>query len=351
MQRVAMNLCVDFAVNDNTLSDMRDRALKLEAEVKKVIVGQDKAIRLISIAIFARGHVLLEGDVGVGKTTLLRAVTRAIGGGYERIEGTVDLMPNDLVYHTYIGAGGKPQVDPGPLLRSGESISVFFFNEINRARPQVHSLLLRVMAERSLHAFKREYRLPHMLVFADRNQVEKEETFEIPSAARDRFMMEIPILVPSDISIRKSLVFNTKFHDTDRLTEQVEPDVLAFDTLNDFGAGLQSHIRSSPVLENYVMDIWQATQTPAKYGIKLEGIDTDRLVHAGASPRGMGMLLKAARVNAWLSDRESVMPEDIHAVFHETIAHRLVLSAMYESRRTILTRDLMTDIIRQVAVP
>ena len=342
---------MDMAVTDNQLNDMREHALNLESEVQKVIVGQDKAIRLILIAIFARGHVLLEGDVGVGKTTLLRAVTRGIGGGYERVEGTVDLMPNDLVYHTHLGNEGKPQIDPGPLLRSGENLSVFFFNEINRARPQVHSLLLRVMAERSLYAFKREHRLPHMLVFADRNQVEKEETFEIPSAARDRFMMEIPITVPTDLDIRKSLVFNTKFHDTDSLTEEVEAGVLEFDQLNDFSVRLQSHVKSSPLIENYVMDLWQATLTPAKYGIKIESVDINRLVHAGASPRGMSMLLKAARVNAWLSGRDAVLPEDIHIVFHETIAHRLVLTSMYEARRTVLTRDLMTAIIRTVAVP
>jgi len=342
---------MDMTVPDNHLSDWRTHALTLESEVKKAIVGQDKAIRLITIAIFARGHVLLEGDVGVGKTTLLRAFTRGIGGGYERIEGTVDLMPNDLIYHTYLGSEGRPQVDPGPLLRSGENLSVFFFNEINRARPQVHSLLLRVMAERSLTAFRREYRLPHMLVFADRNQVEKEETFEIPSAARDRFMMEIPILVPQDREIRKSLVFNNKFHDTDSLTSQVKPGILAFDELNLFGEMLQIHVQSSPVLEEYALDLWQATQTPAKFGIKIEGVDIERLVHSGASPRGMAMLLKAARVHAWLMSRSVVLPEDIHAVFHETIAHRLVFSSMYEMRRTVLARELTTSIIRSVAIP
>jgi MoxR-like ATPase len=172
------------ATIDNQLSDWRDKALKLESEVKKVIIGQDKAIKLMNIAIFARGHVLLEGGVGVGKTTLLQAITRGIGGAYERIEGTVDLMPNDLIYHTFLGSDGRPQIDEGPLLRAGENLSVFFFNEINRARPQVHALMLRVMAERHVSAFRKEYRLPHMLVFADRNQVEKNETFEIPSAAR-----------------------------------------------------------------------------------------------------------------------------------------------------------------------
>jgi MoxR-like ATPase len=336
---------------DIRLADWRSHALKLENEVKKVIVGQDKAIRLMNIAIFARGHVLLEGGVGVGKTTLLQSITRGIGGAYERIEGTVDLMPNDLVYHTFLGPDGRPQIDEGPLLRAGENLSVFFFNEINRARPQVHALMLRVMAERHLYAFKREYRLPHMVVFADRNQVEKNETFEIPSAARDRFMMEIPIEIPTDREQRKSLIFNTKFQHAEHLTQQVESNILQFDQLNDFSDLLQNHIQSSEVMEDYALDLWEATQNPAKFGIQLDNVDVSRLIQAGASPRGMGMLLKAARVHAWLMNRDSLYPEDIHAVFHEIIAHRLAFNSMYENRRTALSRELTSHILSTVAVP
>jgi len=342
---------MDIATTDVQLADWRAHALTLENEVKKVIVGQDKAIHLMNIAIFARGHVLLEGGVGVGKTTLLQSIARGIGGAYERIEGTVDLMPNDLVYHTFLGPDGRPQIDEGPLLRAGENLSVFFFNEINRARPQVHALMLRVMAERSLHAFKKEYRLPHMVVFADRNQVEKNETFEIPSAARDRFMMEIGIDIPVDRELRKSLMFNTKFQHAETLTKQVQSNVLQFDQLNAFSDLLQSHIKSTDTVEEYALDLWEATQNPAKYGIKLDSVDIERLIQAGASPRGMGMLLKAARVHAWLMNRENLYPEDIHAVFHEIIAHRLVFNSMYENRRTALARELTAQILSTVTVP
>ena len=249
-------------MSDRQLVDWRIHALNLESEVNKVVVGQKNPIRLITTSIFARGHVLLEGDVGVGKTTLLRAFTRGIGGGYQRIEGTIDLMPNDLVYHTYLGEDGKPHVSPGPLLMSGENLSVFFFNEINRARPQVHSLLLRVMAERSLSAFNSEHYFPHMIVFADRNQVEKEETFEIPSAARDRFMMEIPIVVPNDDAIMESLVFDTKFHDVDALVDTVKPDVLQFDHLNGFSSVIQKSVEASDTLKKYALNLWKATKSP-----------------------------------------------------------------------------------------
>lgn len=338
-------------MSDTQLADWRNHALTLESEVNKVVVGQQGPVRLITTSIFARGHVLLEGDVGVGKTTLLRAFTRGIGGGYQRIEGTIDLMPNDLVYHTYLGEDGKPHVSAGPLLMSGENLSIFFFNEINRARPQVHSLLLRVMAERTLTAFNKEHYFPHMLVFADRNQVEKEETFDIPSAARDRFMMEIPIVVPSDAAIMESLVFDTRFHDVDALVSNVTEDVLQFDQLNSFAAKLQNSITASPTLRSYVLNLWRATKKPTDFGVKVSGVDMNRLVLSGASPRGMGMVLRAARVNAWLNERTAVLPEDIHAVFHSTVAHRLVFSPVYEMRRTEIARDMLSGIINAIATP
>ena len=338
-------------MSDRQLADWREHALKLESEINQVVVGQQRPIRLITTAIFARGHVLLEGDVGVGKTTLLRAFTRGIGGGYQRIEGTIDLMPNDLVYHTYLGEDGRPHVSPGPLLSNGENLAVFFFNEINRARPQVHSLLLRVMAERTLTAFNSEHQFPHMLVFADRNQVEKEETFEIPSAARDRFMMEIPIMVPEDNDIMESLIFDTRFHNVDKLVDEVQPDILHFDKLNDCAQQIQEQVQASPTLRRYALNLWLATKNPERYDIRIEGVDINRLVIAGASPRGMSMMLRAARVNAWLNGRDAVVPEDIHAVFHETVAHRLVFSPMYEMRRTEIARELLSKIVHAIAAP
>src|SRR5215471_4988369 len=96
------------------LAEWRERALEVERQVGRVVVGQPAVLRGVTLALFARGHVLLEGDVGVGKTTVLRAFARAIGGDFERVEGTVDLMPGDLVYHTYVDAEGKPRIEPGP---------------------------------------------------------------------------------------------------------------------------------------------------------------------------------------------------------------------------------------------
>ncbi|CAH2910395.1 MAG: MoxR-like ATPases [uncultured Paraburkholderia sp.] len=243
-------------------------------------------IRLITVALFARGHVLLEGGVGVGKTTVLRAFARVVGGEFERVEGTIDLMPSDLVYHTYVDAEGRPRIDPGPLLRHGERLTTFFFNEINRARPQVQSLLLRAMAERSVWAFVREYRFPHMTVFADRNKVEKEETFELASAARDRFLFELGMPTPDDVAVRRALVFDADYHDVDRLLARLSQAIVPWEQLNQIGAAIQHSAQSSKTIERYVLDIWQATETPQRFGIALDGVDMERLILAGASPRG-----------------------------------------------------------------
>lgn len=336
---------------ERELQDWRERALRLEREVAKAVIGQAQTIRLINVATFARGHVLLEGDVGVGKTTVLRAFSRAVGGDFERVEGTVDLMPGDLIYHTYVDAEGRPRIDPGPLLRHGERLTTFFFNEINRARPQVQSLLLRAMAERTVSAFNREYRFPHMTVFADRNKVEKEETFELASAARDRFMFELNMSKPTDRGIRRSLVFDTAFHDVDALLEQVPAAIFPSEQLNAIGALIQSTVTSSETIERYVLDLWEASEDPLRFGIQLEGVDMRRLVLAGASPRGMSALLRASRVVAWLEGRTHLVPDDVLAVLPSVLAHRVFFTPVYELRRAELAPALVQKIIDKVAAP
>ena len=337
--------------SDALLHDWRQRALALERAVGAAVIGQERVIRLVNTAVFARGHVLLQGDVGVGKTTLLRAFARVLGGAYARTEGTIDLMPNDLVYYTYISAEGRPAVEPGPLIAHGEDLAIFFFNEINRARPQVHSLLLRVMAERSVSAFNREWRFPHLLVFADRNRVEREETFEIASAARDRFMMEVTIEAPEREEHRRALMFDPRYHDTDGLIDALADGLLAHRELNQVAAQIQHTVQASDTLQKYALELWRATAAPADYGVRLAGVDTTQLMLAGASPRGMSMLLRAARVTAWLEGRDYATPEDLQAVFEVSIAHRLCFQPVYEMRRHEIAAPLIAGILGSVAAP
>ncbi|TDV39292.1 MoxR-like ATPase [Paraburkholderia caballeronis] len=336
---------------DERLQDWRRDALRLEEEVTKSVIGQQTVVRLINIALFARGHVLLEGGVGVGKTTVLRAFARAVGGDFARVEGTIDLMPGDLVYHTYVDAEGRPHIEPGPLLRHGESLTTFFFNEINRARPQVQSLLLRAMAERSVSAFDREYRFPSMTVFADRNKVEKEETFELASAARDRFLFELNMPTPADDDVRRAVVFDPAYHDPDTLLQRITPGIVQWQRLNDVGVAIQRSVTASDTITRYVLDIWRATETPRAFGIELDNVDMDRLIVAGASPRGISALVRAARVVAWLAERTHLLPDDIHAVLLPALGHRVFFSPVYELRRAELADSLIAQIVAKVAVP
>ena len=336
---------------DELLHDWRERALRIEDSVARAVVGQPATLRMINVALFARGHVLLEGDVGVGKTTVLRAFARAIGGAFERVEGTVDLMPGDLVYHTYVDEHGKPRIEPGPLLRHGDALATFFFNEINRARPQVQALLLRAMAERSVSAFNREFRFPHMTVFADRNRLEREETFELPAAARDRFMFELRMAAPADEASRHAIVFDPAFHDPEALLERVEPAIVAASELNDIAALIQAGVSASEALQRYVMDLWDATQAPQRVGVAIEGVEMDRLMLAGASPRGTMALVRAARVVAWLAGRAHVQPDDVAAVFAAVMGHRLFFSPLYEMRRAQIAGALTAQLLQRVPTP
>jgi len=333
------------------LNQWRQRALGFEDALNGVMAGLQPQVRSLTLAVFCRGHVLLEGDVGVGKTTLLRAASRLLGGAYQRVEGAIDLMPSDFLYHAYLNEDGQPAVAPGPLLRHEEALAVFFFNEINRARPQAHSLLLRLMAERSVSAFNREYAFPHLSVFADRNRLEREETFELPAAARDRFFMEISVDAPQDFELQRELMFSQRYQDADTLINSLPSALVPYDQLNQVNLAIQAHVRAEPNLQDYAVKLWRALLNPAEAGIQLADIDPAQLVAGGASPRGMAMMMRAARCRAWLEGRDYLTPGDIRAVFHASVAHRVFLTPAYELRRDEIVPGLLNSVLDSVSAP
>lgn len=333
------------------LDQWRGRALAAEAALNATVIGQETAVRLVLISILARGHVLLEGDVGVGKTTLLRAFARALGGPFARMEGAIDLMPADLLYSPWIAEDGRPRVDAGPVLSQGSDLAVFFFNEINRARPQVHSLLLRLMAERSVTAFRGEHVFPHLTVFADRNQIERDETFELPAAARDRFLMEVSMSAPATREARMALAFDPRFHDADRLVAEVEEGILPFREVTGLAPQIQAGVTASPALHDFVMTLWEGFRDPAALGVSLPMAAQGRIVRGGASPRGVSALVRAARVEAWLQGRTMVLPDDVRTVLAPVMSHRVFLEPVYEARREEVMPDLIAGVLARSPAP
>lgn len=337
--------------NKMNLSAWRERALAFEQALNTVVVGMPAQVRALTIAIFSRGHVLLEGDVGVGKTTMLRAAGHLLGGGYQRIEGAIDLMPSDFLYHAYINEQGQAAVKPGPLLQHDEALSVFFFNEINRARPQAHALFLRLMAERSVNAFNREYRFPHLTVFADRNRLEREETFEIPAAARDRFLMEISVAAPDERELQRALMFDTRFYDVEALVAALPAGLAPYDQLNPLAETVQSSVRAELPLQNYAVDLWRVLKDPLAAGIQLPDVDMSRLLAGGASPRGMAMLMRSARTRAWLEGRDYLTPDDIRAVWPFVVTHRVFFNGAYALQHERLAPLLLQAVLDKVSAP
>lgn len=333
------------------LSAWRERALAFEQALNSVVLGMPDQVRALTIAIFSRGHVLLEGDVGVGKTTLLRAAAQLLGGGYQRIEGAIDLMPSDFLYHAFINEQGQAAVKPGPLLQHEEALSVFFFNEINRARPQAHALFLRLMAERSVHAFNREYHFPHLTVFADRNRLEREETFEIPAAARDRFLMEISIQAPEARALQRALMFDTRFYDVDALVAQLPAGLTPYDQLNALAAQIQDTVRAELALQEYAVELWRALKDPLAAGISLPDVDMQRLLAGGASPRGMAMLMRSARTRAWLEGRDYLTPDDLRTVWPFVVTHRVFLNGAYALQHAHIAPKLLQAVLAHVSAP
>jgi len=344
---------------DNVLADWRPRALEFERQLGRVLVEQERPIRLLTIAVFSRGHALLEGGVGVGKTTMLKAVARALGGGYSRIEGRIDLKPGDLLYYHYITEDGQIRIDKGPLLEHGENLTTFFFNEVNRARPEVHAPLLNVMEERFARAFNRIWRLPYLLVFADRNRVEKGETDELTAAQRDRFLMEILLDLPTKPENQVLLFFDTKFQNTDALIErEVREGLLPYRELHEvLYPAVQNGIGATDELKEYLRRLWDATWHPDAYDVKIAGgkagefLDPAKVIEAGASTRGGGLLVRAARTAAWLNGHDTIRPEDVHQIFFETVAHRVFFKQLFEGRRSTLARELMGGILNTIPAP
>ncbi len=307
----------------------RFRALR--EEINRVIVGQEEVIEKVLIALIAGGHVLLEGVPGLAKTLLVRTLAACFAGDFVRLQFTPDLLPADIV-GTKIYDRGTFKTVPGPVFAN-----FVLADEINRAPPKVQSALLEAMQERQVSIQGDTLLLPEpFLVLATQNPIESEGTYKLPEAQVDRFMFKLLMAYP-----RKE----DEVRIIERFTEGSIPEPtqqMGLSELVDAQVFCQA-IYADHLLKEYAAAIVDATRHPAAYGL-------DGHVEYGASPRASLWLILAAKARALLDGRGFAKPEDIRAVAHDVLRHRVILT--YEAEAEGETSDGLIDrVLDAVPVP
>jgi MoxR-like ATPase len=304
-------------------------------EVKKVVVGQDRFLERVLVALLARGHLLVEGVPGLAKTLTVNTLAQSIGGTFKRIQFTPDLVPADLVgTRMYNQKTGDFSTSLGPVF-----CNLLLADEINRAPAKVQSALLEVMQERQVTIAGETHKVPNpFVVMATQNPIETEGTYPLPEAQVDRFMMKVLVGYPSE---------EEEFVVVSRVTGLMQ--VVARVTTTDQLLDLQKRSRSlfvDPSLIQFAVKVVSATRDPSRAGLK----DTGRLILYGASPRATIGMIEAGRALAFLRGREYVLPEDVIDVTADVLRHRVVLS--YEAlSEGVSTDDIISQILRAVPAP
>jgi MoxR-like ATPase len=317
-----------FSASSDDVAWAAEAARRVAGNMEKVIRGKPEAITLAIVAMLAEGHVLVEDVPGVGKTSLARALAGSIDAGWHRIQFTPDLLPSDVtgatVYHQH---DGRFAFHPGPVFTN-----IVLADEINRASPKTQSALLEVMDERRVTVDGRPHDVPRpFLVLATQNPIEMDGTYRLPEAQLDRFLLRLAIGYPDS---------------------RTEADILAVDGSEPALASLQpvvsgpdvsrmisivSRAKVAPVLRDYVVELTGATRQLAD-------------VRLGASPRASLSLMRAARARATLEGRSYVTADDVKALTHAVLGHRLLLSSQ-AALNNATTNRLIDDVLTAVRVP
>ena len=304
-------------------------------EVKRVVVGQDRFLERVMVAMLAQGHLLVEGVPGLAKTLTVKTLANTIHGQFKRIQFTPDLVPADLVgTRIYNQKTGEFSTALGPVFTN-----LLLADEINRAPAKVQSALLEVMQERQVTIAGETHKVPSpFLVMATQNPIETEGTYPLPEAQVDRFMMKVLVDYPTD---------EEEFVIVERVTGPAVT-VSAVATTEQL-AELQRECRRiyvDPSLVQYAVRLVSATRTPEKHGLK----DMDRYITFGASPRATINLTEGARALAMLRGRTYALPEDMTDLVSDVMRHRLVLS--YEALSEGLSPDaLVGKIMAKIPPP
>jgi MoxR-like ATPase len=311
------------------------------------IIGQEAVVERIIIGLLANGNLLVEGLPGLAKTRAIKALAKNIEADFSRIQFTPDLLPSDVtgteVYYQKDGKG-EFRFEPGPIFAN-----IVLGDEINRAPAKVQAAMLEAMEERQVTVAGTTHKMPPLfMVMATQNPVEQEGTYPLPEAQMDRFLMHVNIeYTPVEDEVRiVELVRaeeNAAHSDTSEQPAEAPeriPQQAVFDARREIG---QVHV--SAAIGRYMADLVYATRTPEKYSE-----DLARWIDVGGSPRASLALDKCSRTHAWLNDRDFVDPEDVRAIVHDCLRHRLMLS--YEAQGEGVSADQVIDaIVEQVALP
>jgi MoxR-like ATPase len=305
------------------------------AELQRVIVGQDRVLERVLVALMAGGHCLLEGVPGLGKTLTVSTLAKTLGGTFTRIQFTPDLLPSDIVgTRIYRPSTERFDVELGPVFAN-----FVLADEINRAPAKVQSALLEVMGERQISIGGTTYPLPlPFLVLATQNPIESEGVYPLPEAQRDRFLMRIPVDYPTP---------DQEHEIVDRSRLQAPGSSVALLSTDDV-AGLQaaaSAVYVDRAVQDYAVRLVLATRNPAEHGVAING-----LLAYGASPRASIGLINAGRALALLRGRDHLLPQDVYDIAYDVLNHRLVLSfdAVADG---VTVDDVLVEVLTTVVSP
>ena len=304
---------------------------QLENALRKVIRGKDDVVRLALVSVLARGHLLIEGVPGVGKTTLGQALARAIDCGFQRVQFTSDMLPSDVLgISIYSAIEQQFEFKRGPIFTN-----VLLADEINRTTPKTQSALLEAMNEGQVTVDSHSYPLPQpFLVIATQNPVEHHGTYPLPESQLDRFLMRLRMGYPDGESEREIL----RSEGGTAQLELLEPVLTGADVLEMQQAVTQVRVDDS--LVSYVLAIVRETRESEQFSL-------------GVSPRGSQMLYRAGQAMAFLDGRNFCVPEDFKPLAVAVFAHRVAVSGRYSStvKKSEQAEQLLQEIVESVRVP
>jgi MoxR-like ATPase len=336
---------------------MRDDVLQLKARMSESIIGQEGMIERLILGLLANGHLLVEGLPGLAKTRAIKSLAKNLDAKLSRIQFTPDLLPSDItgsdIYYTE-GGKGEFKFQAGPIFAN-----LILADEVNRAPAKVQAALLEAMEERQVTVAGTTRKLPHLfLVMATQNPIEQEGTYPLPEAQMDRFLMHVAVGYP-DENAEAEIVRLNRSEEADAKAKSGAPAPVPSAPLGANPAGGESKlaqdvifqartaingINVSDAVEKYIVALIFATRYPDK-------LDKDlaKWILFGASPRGAIGIDRVARAHAWVAGRDYVTPQDVQAIVHDVLRHRLILS--YEAHAEGVAADKVIDkIIELVAV-